>query len=82
MTGLNRPNLETVIAALHDSEINGGVSWFYDGVWLATLGDLHNGTDAEAVLDSIGEVVEWLRSTAVRLYPNSAFARKYARGFE
>jgi hypothetical protein len=82
MTGLNRPNLETVIAALHDSEINGGVSWFYDGVWLATLGDLHNGTDAEAVLGGIEEAAEWLRATAIKLYPDSEFAQKYARGHQ
>jgi hypothetical protein len=73
----DQPNLETVITALHDSEINGAVSWFYDGVWRVTLGDLHNRIDAEAVVGSIGEAAEWLRSTAVRLYPDSTFARKY-----
>jgi hypothetical protein len=82
MGGPDQPNLGTLLAALHDSEINGAVSWFYDGVWRVTLGDPHNGIDAEAVAGSIGEAIEWLRSTAVRLYPDSAFARKYARGFE
>jgi hypothetical protein len=72
----DRPNLELLLSALHDGEINGAVSWFYDGVWRVTLGDSHNGTDAEAVAGSIGEAVERLRSTAVRLYPDSTFARK------
>jgi hypothetical protein len=78
----DQPNLETVITALHDSEINGAVSWFYDGVWRVTLGDPHNGTDAEAIVSSVQEAVEWLRSAAIKLYPESVFARKYARGFE
>jgi|HubBroStandDraft_6_1064221.scaffolds.fasta_scaffold1515548_2 hypothetical protein len=77
MSEPDQPNLETLLSALHDSEINGAVSWFYDGVWRMTLGDPHNGTDAEAVVGSIGEAVGWLRSTAVRLYPDSTFARKY-----
>jgi hypothetical protein len=51
-------------------------------VWGVTLGDPHNGIDAGAVVRSIGEAVEWLRSTAVRIYPDSEFARKFARGFE
>jgi hypothetical protein len=76
------PNLVTLLSALHDSEINGAVSWFYDGVWRVMLGDPHNRIDAEAVVGSIGEAVEWLRSTAIKLYPDSKFARKYAHGFE
>jgi hypothetical protein len=78
----DQPNLETLLSALHDSEIDGAVSWFYDGVGRVTLGDPHDGIDAQAVVGSIGEAVGWLRSTAVRLYPDSTFARKYAHGFE
>jgi hypothetical protein len=33
------------IAALHDSEINGEVSWFFDGIWRVKLGDEMNGID-------------------------------------
>jgi hypothetical protein len=33
MDGADQPNLDTIVAALHDSEINGEMSWFYDGVW-------------------------------------------------
>ena len=43
-------DLGKVICALHDSEINGEVSWFYDGVWRVRLGDEANGYDAEAVV--------------------------------
>jgi hypothetical protein len=45
----NRLDLGTIIAALHDSEINGEVSWFYDGVWRVKLGDEENGFVAEAL---------------------------------
>jgi hypothetical protein len=31
-------SLGTIIEALHDSEINGAVSWIYDGVWTVQLG--------------------------------------------
>jgi len=32
------------------TEINGEVSWFFDGVWRVKLGDQENGYDAEAVV--------------------------------
>jgi hypothetical protein len=32
-------NLGDIIAALHDSEINGEVSWFLDDRWRVKLGD-------------------------------------------
>jgi len=64
------------------ARLTGRCSWFCDGVWRVTLDDPHNGIDAEAVVDSIGEAVEWFRTNAVKLYPDSTFALKYARGFE
>jgi len=36
-----------LIEVLHDSEINGEIGWFYDGVWRANLGDPWNGYRAE-----------------------------------
>jgi hypothetical protein len=74
--------LDLVLSALHDSEINGAVSWFIDGDWRVVLGYPLNGLDAEAMVASIGEAIEWFRSTAVQIYPDSAFAREFARGFE
>lgn len=32
------------IGDLHGSEINGEISWFYDGVWRVRFGDELNGT--------------------------------------
>ncbi len=60
---MSRQDLGTIIAALHDSEINGEVSWFFDGVWRVKLGDEMNGFEAEG---SPQEAAEWLRANAVR----------------
>ena len=43
-----------MIEALHDSEIDGEISWFYDGVWGVSIGDRLNGYRAEATLTSLG----------------------------
>jgi hypothetical protein len=74
-----RPDLGTIIAALHDSEINGEVSWFYDGVWRVKLGDEANGFDAEDVVASPSDAAEWLRANAVRRFPFSEFAKRFPR---
>jgi hypothetical protein len=71
-------DLGKVMAALHDSEINGEVSWFFDRVWQVRLGDPQNGYDAGSVVASIEEAAEWLRANAVRLYPDSEFATSIA----
>jgi hypothetical protein len=73
------PDLGTIVAALHDSEINGEVSWFYDSVWRVRLGDVANGIDAEAIVSSPSEAAEWLRANAVRRYPASEFAKLFPR---
>jgi hypothetical protein len=62
---------------LHDSEINGKVSWFFDGVWTIKLNDPHSGYDAEADVSSPEEAADWLRETAIKLFPNSKFAKLY-----
>jgi hypothetical protein len=54
----DRLDLGTIIAALHNSEINGEVSWFFDGVWRVKLGDEMNGFDAEATVSSPQEAAE------------------------
>jgi hypothetical protein len=72
-------SLGTIIEALHDSEINGAVSWIYDDVWGVQLGDAVNGIVAEAVVGSAQEAAEWLRANTVRRYPHSEFARLYPR---
>jgi hypothetical protein len=75
-------NLEQLIQDLHDSEINGEIGWFYDGVWWARVGDELNGFGGEGRCRSLAEAAEWLRATAVRLYPDSVFAKRHRRGFE
>jgi hypothetical protein len=70
-------DLGTIIAALHDSEINGEISWFFDGVRAVKLGDRSNGYDADAVVGSLDDAADWLRATADQLYPNSTFLLPY-----
>ena len=67
---------------LHDSEINGEIGWFYDGVWCAKIGDKHNGYVAEGSFISLTQATDWMRDKAVELYPDSDFAKEYRRGFE
>jgi hypothetical protein len=76
-----RPRLDlgTVIEALHNSGINGEVSWFYDAVWRVTLRDPNDGIDAEATVGSAEKAAEWLRDNAIRLYPDSEFANRFGR---
>ena len=70
-------DLGTFIAVLHDNEINGEISWFFDPVWTVKPGDRRNGYDAEAVVSSLGEAAEWLRATAIPLHRDSTFAQRY-----
>jgi hypothetical protein len=74
--------LADLIEGLHDSEINGEISWFYDGVWGAKLGDRWNGFVAEATFVSLQAATRWLREKAIELYPDSEFAKQHRRGFE
>jgi hypothetical protein len=78
------PDLERLIADLHDSEINGEIGWFYDSVWSVKvkLGDMLHGYDAEDTFHSLEAAVEWMRAKAVELYPNSRFAKQYRKAFE
>jgi hypothetical protein len=72
--------LASLLEALHASEINGEISWFYDGAWGAKIGDPWNGFKAEATtLASLPEAARWLRDKALALYPDSEFAKEYRR---
>ena len=73
----NRSNLGSIIEALHDSEINGSLAWFFDGVWNISLGDDHSGIAAEATVNTPQEAAEWLRANAVGRYPRSGFAKGF-----
>ena len=77
----NRASLGEVIEALHTSEINGSVSWFFDGTWSVALRDKLNGIKAEATVGSAQEAAEWLRAAAVEHYPRSPRAKLASAGF-
>jgi hypothetical protein len=77
----NRASLGEVIEALHDSEINGSVTWMFDGTWSVALGDELNGIIAAATVGSAEEAAEWLRATAVQHYPQSPCAKLASAGF-
>ncbi len=72
-------DIAEVLQALHDSEISGKIEWLFDKSWHAEVGCPPH---AEAIVDTAAEAIEWLRATAIQIYPNSPFAEKYRRGFE
>src|SRR5437763_7958434 len=72
--------LASFITDLHDSEINGEISWFFDDVWGAKIGHKLNGYLAEtAELPSLGHATRWLCDRALEFYPESEFAKEYLR---
>jgi hypothetical protein len=82
-----RLSLEKVIQALHDSEINAGLQTFaYSGL-RAWIGDERNGMRAAGDLDpgkahqwaGDGAVALWFHRAALRLFPDSAYAKKRGR---
>lgn len=71
-----------IFQELYDNEINFSVSCFWDGGFVARLGDDMNGWTAEAdELRTWREVNNWLRTEAIKKFPASAFADKY-RGLQ
>jgi DNA-binding MarR family transcriptional regulator len=72
--------LASLFEDLQDSEINGEIGWFFDGVWRAKIGDPWKGYCAAADgLPSFGEAARWLCDQALHLYPDSDFAKEYLR---
>ena len=72
--------LASFIEALHASEINGEISWFFDNVWGAKIGDKLNGYLAEGPeFPSLGHAARWLCDRALEFYPESEFAKEYLR---
>jgi hypothetical protein len=73
-------DLERVLQALHDSEINAGVQTFFDAGMRVWIGDEVNGIQAETVFTRMGSTertwpegltaASWLYETALRLYPD------------
>src|SRR5437764_2336768 len=72
--------LASFITDLHASEINGEISWFFDNVWGAKIGDKLNGFLAEGTeFPSLGHATRWLCDRALEFYPDSEFAKEYLR---
>ena len=79
-------NLERVMQQLHDSQINAGVETFYDAGMRVWLGDTINGIQAETSIKPTGHqwpagvtAASWLHAEALRLYPQSNYAKASAR---
>jgi hypothetical protein len=80
-------DLERVLQALHDSEINAGVQTFFDAGMRVWIGDEVNGIQAETVFTRMGSTertwpegltaASWLYETALRLYPYSKYAKEH-----
>ena len=70
-------NLEEILQALYDSEINDSISWLWDGGIDVALGDELNGYIADGQVSTFAEATAWLRDQACKHYPDSGFARKY-----
>jgi len=80
-------DLERVLQALHDSEINAGVQTFFDAGMRIWIGDEVNGIQAETVFTRMGSTertwpegltaASWLYETALRLYPYSKYAKEH-----
>ena len=82
------PDLEHILHQLHDSEINAGVQTFYDAGMRVWIGDEINGMRAETAINRTRAArlkwpegltaASWLHETALRLYPNSKYAKAHS----
>lgn len=65
------------MAALYNSEINCGVSSFWDGGFDVWIGDDMNGKKAETNFDAgdLSKAADWLHDEAMRLFPESDYAK-------
>ena len=79
--------LKQVLQRLHDSEINGGVQTFYDAGMRVWIGDESNSIQAETTINRTAAArlkwpegltaASWLHETALRLYPDSKYAKEH-----
>lgn len=74
-------DLAAVMSTLYRSEINCGMESFWDAGFDAWIGDDMNGRKAERTFDrrEFGDIAGWLHSEALRLYPESAYAKTCKR---
>lgn len=70
-------HLTAVLSGLYASEINCGLSSFWDAGWEAWIGDEMNGRKVETTdLSSLDDVARWLHEQALALYPGSDYAKR------
>jgi hypothetical protein len=82
-------DLERVLKQLHDSEINAGVQTFYDTGMRVWIGDEANGIQSETTINRTANfaaprkwpegvtAASWLHETALRLFPDSPYAKEH-----
>ena len=80
--GAPRRSLQRVLCELLESEINAGLQTFAFGFMRVWIGDELNGFDAVAEIkpeepawSDNAAIAHWLHETAIRLYPESEYAR-------
>ncbi len=81
--GAPRRNLQRVLCDLIASEINAGLQTFAFDIMRVWIGDELNGFDAvtevkpeHAAWSDDAAIARWLHETAIRLYPDSDYAKK------
>ena len=84
--GLPRRSLQRVLCELLKSEINAGLQTFAFDIVRVWIGDELNGfaatagiTRKDAAWSDDAAVAHWLHETAIRLYPESDYARAHRR---
>ena len=77
-------SLQRVLRELLYSEINAGLQTFAFGSFRVWIGDEMNGAEATAEItpndparSDNSAVAHWLHETAIRLYPNSDYAKAH-----
>lgn len=77
-------DLIDILQRLYQSEINAGLSSFWDGGFTVFLGDKMNGCKAEKVFESrnLKQASEWLHTNALKYYPDSEYAKNITLDFQ
>lgn len=69
-------SLETTIKELCSGGIKAGITTHLNGLVAAYVRGTDRWIDADGLMEW-DEAAEWLKSTAIQLYPESEFARRY-----
>ena len=74
----DKTQMLNIFQELYDSEINFSISTFWDGGFETKLGDDVNSFLAHTICDTMIEVAEFLKRSAIVYYPKSDFSKKYS----